>query len=41
LTERLADSIPNLKVQISTGVDINAACGQFIVKDFNRNATAG
>lgn len=32
----LSDAVPFLKVQISPGNEVSAACGQFIVKDFVR-----
>lgn len=34
LVARLAEDLPRLKVQISTGSEVKAACGQFIVKAF-------
>ena len=34
IVNRLADGIPFLKVQISTGTEVRAACGQFIVKQY-------
>lgn len=34
IVERLAAEIPRLKVQISTGTEVRAACGQFIVTQF-------
>lgn len=34
IIERLVGNIPFLKVQISTGTEVRAACGQFIVKQY-------
>lgn len=34
IIDRLAQNIAHLKVQISTGSEVHAACGQFIVKKF-------
>ncbi len=34
---KLADRVPFIKVQVSPGSEVSAACGQFIVKDFVRN----
>ena len=34
--KKLSNSINFLKVQISPGTEVSAACGQFIVKDFIR-----
>ena len=34
---KLSDSIKFLKVQVSPGTEVSAACGQFIVKDFVRS----
>lgn len=36
---KLSDNIKFLKVQISPGTEVSAACGQFIVKDFVRKGT--
>lgn len=35
--QRLSDKIEHLKVQVSPGDEVSAACGQFIVKDFIRS----
>ena len=34
IIDRIVGEIPFLKVQISTGVEVRAACGQFIVKQY-------
>ena len=34
IVERIAAEVPRLKVQISTGTEVKAACGQFIVTRF-------
>ena len=34
IIDKIVGQIPFLKVQISTGVEVRAACGQFIVKQF-------
>lgn len=34
IIDRIAENITHLKVQISTGNEVRAACGQFIVKQF-------
>ena len=34
IMDRLSSEIPFLKVQISVGTDVEAACGQFVVRDF-------
>ena len=36
--QKLSDNINFLKVQISAGTEVTAACGQFIVKDFIRKS---
>lgn len=34
IIEQLIETVPRLKVQISTGTEVRAACGQFIVKQW-------
>ena len=33
---KLSDNLNFIKVQVSPGTEVSAACGQFIVKDFIR-----
>lgn len=40
IVERIAAEIPRLKVQISTGTEVRAACGQFIVTRFQPGRAA-
>lgn len=41
IVKRLTEHTENLKVQISPGSEVKAACGQFIVKDFEDHTKEG